>query len=152
MAVRRLFKNMEREYINRDTGYVEMVRCYLIQALVHAVRACEEQSSINATTAVMNYLKNHYAEPLSLQTLSQMAGYTPQYLSSLFSHDVGISIQEYLQRLRIDEACKLLTNTSLPTAEIAEAVGYRDTRHFSKLFRRYQGSSPRDYRKNNNII
>lgn len=151
-SVKRLFKNMEREYVNRGTGYVEMIRCYLIQALVCAVRDCEEISSINATTTVMNHLKEHYAEPLSLHTLSQLAGYTPQYLSSLFSHDVGISMQEYLQRLRIDEACKLLTNTGLSTAEISAAVGYQDTRHFAKLFRRYQGISPRDYRKNNNII
>ena len=146
-SVRRLFKKMEREYADRATGYVEMLRCYLIQALVRAVRACEELSSNTAVTAVMRYLKDHYAEPLSLNTLSQMAGYTPQYLSSLFSSDVGISIQEFLQRLRIEEACKLLLQAQLPTAEVAAAVGYQDTRHFSKLFRRFLGISPREYRK-----
>lgn len=151
-SVRRLFKKMEREYVDRATGYAEMLRCYLIQALVRAVRACEEFSSNNAVTAVMKYLKEHYAEPLSLSTLSQLAGYTPQYLSSLFRHDAGISIQEFLQRLRIEEACKLLVQTTLPTVEIAAAVGYQDTRHFSKLFRRFQGISPKEYRKSKNIL
>ena len=151
-SVRRLFKKMEREYADRATGYMEMLRCYLIQALVRAVRACEALSSNNAVTAVMKYLKDHYAEPLSLNTLSQLAGYTPQYLSSLFSDDVGISIQEFLQRLRVEEACKLLIQTQLSTAEVAAAVGYQDTRHFSKLFRRFQGISPKEYRKGKDAI
>ena len=146
-SVRRLFRKMEREYAEQATGYVEMLRCYLIEALVRAVRACEELSSNNAVTAVMKYLKDHYAEPLSLNTLSQLAGYTPQYLSSLFSHDVGISIQEFLQRLRIEEACTLLAQTALSTAEVSAAVGYQDARHFSKLFRRFQGISPKEYRR-----
>ena len=151
-SVRRLFKTMEREYTDRATGYMEMLRCYLIQALVRAVRACEELSSNNAVTAVMKYLKAHYAEPLSLNTLSQIAGYTPQYLSGLFSRDVGISIREFLQCLRIEEACKLLAQTPLPIAAIAAAVGYQDTRHFSKLFRRFQGISPKEYRKSKGFV
>ena len=150
-SVRRLFKKMDREYTECATGYMEMLRCYLIQALVCAVRACEEMSSNHAVTAVMKHLKEHYAEPLSLNTLSQLAGYTPQYLSSLFSHEVGISIQEFLQRLRVEEACKLLAQTGLPTAEVSVAVGYQDTRHFSKLFRRFQGISPKEYRKRKEI-
>ena len=148
-SVRRLFKMMEREYTERATGYMEMLRCYLIQALVRAVRACEELSENNAVTTVMKHLKDHYTQPLSLNTLSQLVGYTPQYLSSLFSGDVGISIQEFLQRLRVEEACKLLVQTPMTTAEIATAVGYQDVRHFSKLFRRFQGVSPKEYRRNN---
>ena len=70
------------------------------------------------------------------------------YLSSLFSEEVGISIQAFLQRMRIEEACRLLINTDLSMAEISTAVGYQDTRHFSKVFRRYQVVSPREYRKN----
>lgn len=150
-SVRRLFKKMEREYTERATGYAEMLRCYLIQALVCAARACEPLASHNAVTVVMKYLKEHYAEPLSLNTLSQLAGYSPQYLSSLFSHDVGISIQEFLQRLRMEEACQLLKHTALPMTEIAAAVGYQDARHFSKLFRRHQGVSPKEYRKSKDI-
>ena len=151
-SVRRLFKKMEQEYADQATGYEEMLRCYLIEALVRAVRACETLSSHDAVTATMEYLKAHYKEPLSLAVLSPLVGYTPQYLSSLFSRTVGISIQEFLQRLRIEEACKLLAQTQLPTAEIAAAVGYQDTRHFSKLFRRFQGISPKEYRKSKDFV
>ena len=146
-TVGRIVKNMEREYADRRTGHMEILRCYLTQVLVHATRACETRIPHEAVTKVMEYLKVHYVEPLSLEILSQLAGYTPQYLSSLFSDEVGMSIQEFLQRLRIEEACKLLLSTSLPVAEIAAAVGYQDTRHFSKVFRRYQIMSPKEYRR-----
>ena len=76
-----------------------------------------------------------------------MAGYTPQYLSSLFSDEMGMSIQEFLQRLRMEEACRLLAGSDLPLSQIAAAVGYRDSRHFSKVFRRYQSLSPKEFRK-----
>lgn len=146
-SVGRIVKNMEREYAECHTGHMEMLRCYLTQVLVHATRACETRIPHEAVTKVMEYLKAHYTEPLSLDTLSRLAGYTPQYLSSLFSDEVGMSIQGFLQCIRIEEACKLLLNTNLSVGQIAGAVGYQDTRHFSKVFRRYQNISPREYRK-----
>ena len=146
-SVRRIIRKMEQEYADRPTGHMEMLRCYLTQVLVYAVRASETRYPHNAVMQVMEHLKSHYAEPLSLDSLSQLVGYTPQYLSSLFSDEVGMSIQAFLQCLRVEEACKLLTATDLPVAEIAAAVGYQDTRHFSKVFRRYHILSPREYRK-----
>lgn len=146
-SVKRIIKNMEREYGDCRTGYMEMLRCYLTQVLVHAARACETRFPHEAVTKVMEYLKVHYAEPLSLDALSQLVGYTPQYLSSLFSDEVGMSIQVFLQRMRVEEACRLLAHTKLSMTEVAAAVGYQDTRHFSKVFRRYQIISPREYRK-----
>lgn len=146
-SVGRIVKNMEREYAECHTGHMEMLRCYLTQVLVYAARACETRIPHEAVTKVMEHLKTHYTESLSLDALSRLTGYTPQYLSNLFSDEVGISIQSFLQRIRIEEACKLLISTSLPVAEVAAAVGYQDTRHFSKVFRRYHIVSPREYRK-----
>ena len=81
-----------------------------------------------------------------MQQLSELTDYTPQYLSSLFSEEMGMSIQVFLQQLRVEVACNLLSGTFLSTAEVAAEVGYQDTRHFSKVFRRYRGLSPKEYR------
>ena len=145
--VLKIVKNMEQEYADRRTGYMEILRCYLVQLLVYATRATESRSPHQAVTKVMDYLKFHYSEPLSLETISRQVRYTPQYLSSLFSNEMGMSIQVFLQRMRIEEACKLLVSTALQMTEIAALVGYQDVRHFSKVFRRYQTVSPREYRK-----
>lgn len=145
-SVKRIIKHMEKEHADCRTGYMELLRCYLTQVLVCAARACETRVPHEAVTRVMEYLKAHYAEPLSLQQLSELTDYTPQYLSSLFSEEMGMSIQVFLQQLRVEEACTLLASTFLSTAEVAAEVGYQDTRHFSKVFRRYRGVSPKEYR------
>ena len=146
-SVRQIVRQMENEQAEHPTGYLEMLRCYLTQILVHTVRAYEVRTSNNAINKVVDYLQEHYAHPLSLAALAELTGYTPQYLSSLFGREVGMSIQKFLMRIRIAQACELLDNTNMSIAEIANAVGYQDVQHFSRLFRQHQKQSPRTYRK-----
>ena len=146
-TIRQLLLNMEKEYTNRDFGYIELLRSYLTPVLIHIYRALGSRPSCPMVTQITNYLKEHYAQPLSLNVLSQLVGYTPQYISKRFSHEVGMSIQTFLQRFRIEQACFLLLDTDMSTAEVAEAVGYHDTQHFSKLFHKYLNMSPKEYRK-----
>lgn len=151
-SVKRLLFAMEQEYAARQTGYMELLRCNLTQALVCAVRASEivgqARTVHRATEQISAYLHDNYALPLSLHALSRIAGYTPQYLSALFHKDTGMSIQEFLQRLRIERACLLLSQRGAKPTAVATAVGYSDPKHFSKLFRRYKGMSPKTFQKN----
>jgi len=148
-SVGKLIRLMENEYAQQNVGYMELLRCYLTQVLVLAVRASEsaERARVRhrATAAVVEYLQQNYAQPLSLDTISSRFGYTPQYLSSLFHKDTGTTIQDFLQRLRVEEACKQM-DSKLSLTELAQAVGYNDTKHFSKIFRKHKGVSPREYR------
>ena len=96
---------------------------------------------------VKKYIEVNYADPeLSVTTIAKSFYLNYQYLSKLFHCDTGMSIQTFLQRLRIEQACILLEQTSLPFADIALRVGYSDAKHFSRVFRRCKGLSPRDYR------
>lgn len=149
----RRIETMEEEFREKQMGYMELLRCHLTEILVYAVRASDsaeqKRQPHNATAAMAEYLRLHYAEPLSLEELSLRLGYTPQYLSGLFRRDTGVTLQEYLQRLRIEMACRLLKEGTVPVEEVARTVGYSDSKHFSKVFRRYKGISPREQRKGN---
>lgn len=90
--------------------------------------------------------KWYYAQPLSLEAISKSFGYTPQYVSSLFHKQTGMTLQVYLQRLRVEKACRLMEQKSVPLSALAQTVGYTDAKHFSKVFRRHKGVSPRVYR------
>ncbi len=151
-SVKQLMLRMEQEYEAKSTGYMELLRCYLTQILVHTVRAWQEAERARvphpAVTAVTTHLQNHIDAPLSLELLGAKNGYTPQYLSTLFRKDTGMSIREFQQRLRIEEACRLLTDGKMRIPDIAATVGYSDAKHFSRIFRRYKGVSPQLYRKN----
>ena len=148
--IRRLFESMEREFEQKQDGYHEMIRCYLIEILVHVSRLSAALSPRGrmhpAAAAMAEYLYEHYAEPLSLDTLSSLLGYTPQYLSALFHRETGMSLSAYLQRLRVEKSCRKLAQTRLAVSAIAQEVGYCDLKHFNSVFRRYAGLSPREYR------
>lgn len=139
---------MIEEYTAGRTGYMELLRCQLTQALVCALRAGEqaEKPLHPAVAAIIEYLKKNYARPLSLDALGREVGYTPTYLSGLFAKETGMSIRVFLQRLRIEQACVLLTQTAHSLPQVAMAVGYGDSKHFSALFHRIKGKSPRRYR------
>ncbi len=152
-TVRRLILAMEQEYKDKKVGCMESLRCYLTLALVCAVRASKEAErqrfTHDATNLISRYLREHYAAALSLDTLSAIVGYTPQYLSNLFRKDTGMSIREFLQRIRVEEACRLLKETDERITDIAIRVGYSNVKHFTGVFHRYKGICPRDYRRNN---
>lgn len=149
-GVGQIIRKMEQEYAAKGTGYLELLRCYLTQVLVCAVRASEEAERIRtphrATTAIVEHLRCHYTEPLSLEELSRKLNYTPQYISSLFHKDTGMSLQEFLQRIRIEEACRLIVQGEQQVSQIAQKVGYGDVKHFARVFRRIKGVSPREFR------
>ena len=149
-VVGQIMRTMEQEYAAKGTGYMELLRCYLTQVLVCAVRASEKAEQIRtphrATTTLIDHLRCHYTEPLSLTELSRRLNYTPQYISSLFHKDTGMSLQEFLQRMRIEEACRLIEQGEQQMSRVAQKVGYGDVKHFARVFRRIKGVSPREFR------
>lgn len=89
--------------------------------------------------------------PASAPNLSQFAaeyGYSADYLGRVFSKGVGISFSEYVANARVNKAKFLLSSTSLSLDEIAETLGYYDTCHFARQFKRITGTSPGRYKKN----
>lgn len=148
-VVGRLIRQMKQEYTAGNVGYMELLRCNLTHILVYAVRAYEqaEQSRVRheVTAAIVGYLQQHYTQPLSLDDISRQFGYTPQYLSGLFHRDMGVTLQVFLQRLRVEEACRLISSRKMSATALAQAVGYSDAKYFSKIFRRHKGMSPREY-------
>lgn len=148
--VRGWMETMADEYAARRCGYLEMIRSNLIQTLVYMLRTpAETQRAADrhpAVAAMAEYLYDHYAQPLSLAALADQLGYTPQYLSSLFRKETGMSPNGYIQRLRVERSCRLLAESNRRISEIAQEVGYCDLKHFETIFRRHTNVTPRQFR------
>ncbi len=95
--------------------------------------------------AVLAYVEEHYARPLSLTELSRSVGYSPSHLREIFRAELGLSPIRYINRLRIERACALL-HDDIPIWQIAELVGYPNANYFSRLFRAEVGLTPCEYR------
>lgn len=97
---------------------------------------------------VFQYMTNNYANPLLDRTMfANHFGITPEYASSFFKNNTGYSFSEYLEKIRIGEACKLLSEKNLTINEISEAVGYNSALSFRRAFKRLLGISPSEYAK-----
>ena len=122
----------------------EMVQVY--------TAACEEmlpdtEQYSEGVADTICYLKEHYREDISLSDAARAVHLTTTYLSYVFHKETGITFSEYLQSCRINRAKDLLEHTEERVREIGALVGYRDNRHFSKVFKKATGVTPQEYRR-----
>jgi two-component system, response regulator YesN len=93
---------------------------------------------------VIEYLKRNYNANVSVSDAAGLVGLSPNYLSALFHRRTGATISDYLARLRIEEAARLLREGA-SVSEAAQAVGYADARHFAHKFKAIMGSLPSEH-------
>lgn len=96
---------------------------------------------------MIRYIEQHLGEDLSLQRLASRFFLSREYVSRKFRQEMGETLTEFVERLRVDKAKRLLGNRTLKIADIAEMVGYADEKYFSKVFKKQTGESPARYRK-----
>ncbi|MFD0590946.1 helix-turn-helix domain-containing protein [Paenibacillus sp. GCM10027627] len=84
---------------------------------------------------------------ITLDQLAKRVNFSPNYLSSLFKKEVGLTISEYIQQKRIEEAKKLLTMTGYPITDIAAWLSFHDQSYFNKVFKKWTGMTPKAYRQ-----
>ena len=104
--------------------------------------------------AAINYMHFHMSSPdLSLGEIAKNVGANASYLSHQFNQEVGMSVPEYIARLRVREAQNLLTGRAeLQVGQIAAAVGFQDVNYFSRTFKRITGCTPTRYREGGHAI
>ncbi|WP_337103351.1 response regulator transcription factor [Paenibacillus sp. YIM B09110] len=96
---------------------------------------------------LLDYIDEHYAEPLNLTEMAKHFHFNPSYLSSYFSTHNEEGFIEYLHKVRTDKAASLLRKGEAMISEISGMVGYSDHSYFCKVFKRHTGHSPSSYRR-----
>ena len=92
------------------------------------------------------YIEEHSGEELSLPRVAKAVNIHPNYLSEKFKQVTGIKFVEYIARTRFNTACDLLRNGNLRVSEIAFAAGFQSLSQFNRVFKRFSGKSPTQYR------
>jgi len=141
------------EFNNGRSSHVEAAGVYLALFFILLERYLGEREQLSPGNAapkvseqVLDYLRRHYHEPLTLRDLGRAAGLHPGYLCQKFSEETGESPMARLARERVAAAQRLLMRTRLPIKQIGAQVGYPDIYHFSKRFKAIAGTSPNQYR------
>ena len=140
------------DYILKPVNYEEFGVCIdnlkisLFRQRVANEEAAEEQEE-RVITGITRYLQGHLAEEVSLSVLAEQFHLSPQYISQLFKNEIGVGFLAYLTSIRMEKAKKLLLTTPLSVAEVAEQSGYGDYRVFTKVFKKSEGITPSQYRR-----
>ena len=92
------------------------------------------------------YIEEHSGEELSLPRVAKAVKIHPNYISEKFKQVTGIRFVEYIARARFNTACDLLRNGNLRVSEIAFAAGFQSLSQFNRVFKRFSGKSPTQYR------
>ena len=98
-------------------------------------------------SVVTRYINDHYAEALSMPMLAAMLKITPSQLARIARATLGIPLQQYIIKMRLNAAAKMLADTDEPIASIAQATGFFDQSHLSHAFRGERGITPSEYRR-----
>ena len=138
------------DYILKPVNYEEFGACidnlkialFQRQSPKHQDR--QEERTI---TLITRYLQEHLAEEISLSILAEEFHLSAQYISQLFKSEIGVGLLAYLTNIRMEQAKKLLLSTPLPIAEVSEQSGYGDYRVFTKVFKKSEGITPSQYRR-----
>jgi AraC-like DNA-binding protein len=100
---------------------------------------------------VVDFVEGHFAEPIRLKHLANVAGLTEMYFAAQFKKKTGLSPHEYLVKTRISRATEILADTKYSLLDTALSVGFKSQANFTTVFRRYVGETPRRWRLANAI-
>ncbi|MWV47219.1 response regulator [Paenibacillus sp. HJL G12] len=147
------------ESSKRAELYHDIYQCetiYDIEEMVlegarHAVSSIQQRfvdKNAKLVHQVRSMMDQNFHTPITINSLSDQVYLSPNYLRSIFKEKMGMTIHDYLTRIRLDKAKEYLADESLKVQDIAQKVGYESTSYFISLFLKNQGVTPNEYRKN----
>ena len=140
------------DYILKPVNYEEFGICIdnlkisLFEQKVAADTEPENHEE-RVITGITRYIQEHLEQEVSLSVLAEEFHLNSQYISQLFKNEIGVGFLAYLTNVRMEKAKKLRISTPLSIAEVADRVGYGDYRVFTKVFKKTEGITPSQYRR-----
>lgn len=157
-AVRAAFYGLANEYRRREKGYELAVKgcCYQLFACLlrrhlqpdgQAMLQQRQDRLLQRLKPVLQFMELQYDEKITLTELATLANMSNHHFCRQFKSVTGKAPIEYLNRLRVEQALKLLQQSELNISEVAGAVGFDDINYFSRLFKKYKQMPPSDIRR-----
>lgn len=147
-----------KEYHQQEIGCELAIKEHIYHIIVLLLRQYQQelfnnngynhqQKVMHQLRTVLEYIDQHYNENLSLTELANLASMSNQHFCRIFKSTTGKRPVDYMNYLRINKAVTLLSESNLNITEVAMAVGFDDSNYFSRLFKKYQKTSPSAMRK-----
>jgi len=142
------------EYKNREIGYETVLHSLILHLLTVMGREFSKNDSTekvkkhrNEILKSIEYIHQNYEKNITLDSVSQFVNYSSSYFSTIFKSVTSRNFVEYLTNYRIKKSMELLKNTDMRVIDIASSVGFENVTNFNRVFKKFIGLSPVQYRK-----
>lgn len=140
----RIFKN---EKLNAGIEIMQK------EALPTITNTCSNTAKDSAILRpAISYMNNHISSGISVAELAKICNISEGYLIRLFKHTTGETVTQYHNKLKINAACDMLTNSEMSIHAISDALGFSDPSYFNRVFKKHRNISPAIYRKFNSNV
>ena len=146
-------QRIQKEFFQQQIGYELILPGLLCDLLTQIGRipVQQEQTPRNPhIISAIKYIQRNYQKTITLDNIAQSAGVGRTYLCRLFKEELNTSVWDYVNRTRIEQAkFYIQTAQNITVYEIAARCGFEDSSYFARIFRKYEGISPREYIRRN---
>ncbi len=105
------------------------------------------KSPSKLVTDISNYVQHHLSEPVDIESLAKAMYFSRTRLSVKFKEEIGLTLTDYILKEKTEEAKRLLRYTNKPIPSISAYLGFSSQSHFSRVFKKYSGKTPNEYRE-----
>ncbi len=143
--------NDRKEYLGFvQSSNITELHSWFVTKITEATTQISSKSSKRADSVIITakkFIDRNYKQDISLDDVSREVNVSPYYFSKLFKDEAGVTFIEYLTTLRIGKAKELLMQEDASIKDICVEVGYQDPNYFSRIFKRYTGKTPTEYKE-----
>lgn len=154
-ACHRIFKKLmaaAKEPVKGTEKASVLLYEFIINAAELLTSSKEKAGASNVADPAVIYINENYSEDITLETLANVSGVSVQHFCRVFKAKTGMRPMEYLAKKRLAEAKVMLLNTGESIGHIASLVGYNDQNYFGMVFKKYEGVTPSEYRKQKGLV
>lgn len=137
--------NVDRNRILQAESFGELRS--VIADLIMDLWNLEDKRMAGYVREAVQYIEENYSQSCKLETVAKHVGLNPDYLSRLFKSNTNQTFNAYLTEVRMEAAKRMLVESDMTIGEVAERTGYQNIAYFSRVFKKYTGITPFDYKK-----
>ncbi|MDQ0492821.1 helix-turn-helix transcriptional regulator [Paenibacillus brasilensis] len=116
-----------------------------VTVLIPSIRSFNSNKYLERLTLITDYIQENYDQSLSLDSIAQIFGLSPEYLSRFFVKHVGMTLFQYINAIRLERSFRVLMNTDHSIPQIALEHGFPNEKSFARVFKKVYQATPHQY-------
>lgn len=135
-----------RRFAIKSMEEVNRILTEIVRHFLFLIFEPQSQKHTDVVTTIKEYIRANFDRKLTLEDIGRQVYLSHSYVSSIFKKETGLSVVDYANKIRIDRGKRLLIETDLTISFIASRCGFDDQSYFTRVFKKFVGMSPRNYR------